>query len=274
MKQAEKARELRAMHKPGEPLVLVNAWDAVSARIVEELGFSAVATTSAGVAFSAGFADGEHIPREKMLEGVRSIAAAVDVPVSADLESGYGSSVEAAALTARGAVHAGAVGLNFEDASRERLPLIDRELQCRRIAAIVAAGDEMGVPLVVNARTDVFLAEAGDNDEWRLEEAIARANAFLQAGAACAFVPGVTDEKTIAALAERIEGPLNVLAGAATPPLSRLRKLGVARVSLGSATIGVALAAFRNFARGIHKDGTFERIADRISHSELNALFR
>lgn len=269
MTQAEKAQRLRELHHAGEPLVLVNVWDAVSARIIEELGFPAIATTSAGIAYTEGFADGELIPRERMLARVRCVAEAVDVPVTADLEAGYGSGIGDAIQTARGAIESGAVGLNFEDF---RDGLIDTAVQCERIAAIRRIDEELGVPLVINARTDIYLKGLGDDDEWRLQEAVTRANAYLAAGADCAFVPGVTDEATIAQLAKRIDGPLNILAGAGTPSTARLRELGVARVSVGASSIAYALAKFRSAARDAREQPAFF-VAERIPYAELNALF-
>ncbi len=270
--QREKAENFRALHQTPLPLVLVNAWDVVSARIVEDLGFSAVATTSAGVAWAEGFADGEHISRDHMLARVKRIAQAVQVPLTADLEGGYGYTVHDAEATARGAIEAGAVGLNFEDAHPEENSLIDIELQAARIAAIRDVAAKLNVPLVINARTDVYLADIGDNDAWRLQETIRRGNEYLRAGADVVFAPGVTDEPTIKTLAASIGGPINVLAGASTPSIARLRDLGVARVSVGSGAIGYALARFRDVAARLRDGGSFEFIGQRISHAELNAI--
>ncbi|HXN08276.1 MAG TPA: isocitrate lyase/phosphoenolpyruvate mutase family protein [Candidatus Acidoferrales bacterium] len=270
--QREKAEKFRALHQTARPLVLVNAWDVVSARIVEDLGFPAVATTSAGVAWAEGFADGEHISRDHMLARVKRIAKAVQVPLTADLEGGYGYTVRDAEATARGAIEAGAVGLNFEDAHPEENSLIDIELQAARIAAIRDVATKLNVPLVINARTDVYLADIGDDDAWRLQETIRRGNEYLRAGADVVFTPGVTDEPTIKTLVSSIGGPINVLAGASTPSTARLRDLGVARVSVGSGAIGYALARFRDVAARLRDGGSFEFIGQRIPHAELNAI--
>jgi 2-methylisocitrate lyase-like PEP mutase family enzyme len=269
----EKADVLRALHQRGEPLVLVNAWDAVSARIVEELGFPAIATTSAGIAWLEGFPDGERITRECMLEGVRRIARVIDVPLTADLESGYGRSVDDAIATAHGALEAGAVGLNFEDWDPHGGALFDLDVQMSRITAIRHVGNETGVPFVINARTDVFLNDVGKDDTWRLEEATRRGNRYLDAGADCVFVPGVADERTIALLANAIAGPINVLAGAHSPSVARLGELGVARVSVGSSAMAYVLAEFRAIAKSVKETGTFGFAAERITHAELNRLF-
>ena len=270
--QADRAQALRALHNISRPLILVNAWDAASARVIEELGFPAVATTSAGIAWAEGFADGERISRERMLARVEVIARAVNVPLTADLEGGYGSSMRDAIDTAKGAINAGAVGLNFEDTIDGGSELLDCERQAERIAAMRQAGTEMGVALVINARTDVYLAQIGDDDAWRFAEATRRADRYLRAGADCIFIPGVADEASISALVSAVRGPLNVLAGAATPPVRRLRELGVARVSVGSGAMGYVLAQFRDIALAMRDGGSFEFAAQRIPHAEMNAL--
>lgn len=273
LNQRERAQRLRELHRPGDPLLLVNAWDALSARILEELGFPAIATSSAGVAFVAGYPDGEKISRDEMLAGVERVTRAVRVPVTADLEAAYGASVEDARRTAEGAIAAGAVGLNFEDAN-ERGELVEEELQAERVAAMRDVGERAGVPLVINARTDLFLAGIGESDAWRTQEAIRRGNRYLDAGAACVFVPGVADETIIAQLCREIHGPINILAGASTPGVARLAQLGVARISVGSASIGYAYAKFRDMAGGVRASGSFGFAAERISHADLNALFQ
>jgi 2-methylisocitrate lyase-like PEP mutase family enzyme len=273
MTSQEKAERLLALHHAADPLIFINAWDVVSARIIESLGFPAIATTSAGIAWTEGFPDGERITREQMLSRLRRITRAVRVPVSADLEGAYGTSEEDAIATARGAIAAGAVGLNFEDATDGTEPLMDIEAQGRRITAMRNAAEESGVHLVINARTDTFLKQVGDSDEWRLSEAVRRGVRYLQAGADCIFVPGVSDVATITALVRNIHGPVNILAGAATPPVTRLQAIGVSRISAGSGAMGHALARFRAAARGVLATGMFDFAADRITNAELNALF-
>lgn len=270
--QREKAERLRELHRPGDPLLLVNIWDVISARIVEELGFPAVATTSAGIAWSEGYPDGERISRAEMMARVRRIANAVEVPVTADSEAAYGTTVEDAILTARDAIQAGAVGLNFEDMDTEREEALDVELQVERIRAMRHTSEELGVPLVINARTDAFLADLGDSDEWRLMQSIERGNRYFEAGADCVFVPGISDEQLIAVLVRELAGPMNVLAGSATPSVTRLAELGVARISVGGAAMGHVLAHFRDTARTIKETGRFDFANDRIPHAELNAL--
>lgn len=272
LKQHENAQAFRSLHRQGQPLVLFNVWDAVSARIIEELGYPALATGSAAVAWTQGLPDGEHISRDGMLAVVKRITRCVRVPVTADMEGAYGKTVADAAATARGVIEAGAAGLNFEDAG-EPGELLDLDLQCERIEAMAETGKRLGVPLVINARTDVFLRSTGADDEQDLQEAVRRGNRFLRAGADCVFVPGVSDETAIARLAHEIRGPLNVFATAKTPPVSRLAQLGVARVSVGPSGLAHALAHVRRAAQRLRDEGTFEFAADRISGDELDALF-
>ena len=254
-----------------EPLVLVNASDAATARIVVKAGYPAVATSSAGVAWLMGYADGENIPREEMLWMVRRIAERVDVPVTADMEAGYGVEPEAVADTVRATVEAGAVGLNIEDGTiRSADPLLDFDLAVARIAAGRRAADEIGVPAVVNARCDVFLR--GGKGAEALEEAIRRCNAFREAGADCLFVPFARDAETIGALVEGIDGPVNILASAVSPPLPELKRLGVARVSIGG-LLSLAFATLARRAAGeLAESGTYGFAEGVILHPEMNAL--
>ncbi len=268
-----KAETLRALHAGGRILVLVNAWDVASARVVEAAGAPAVATSSAGIANALGYADGQQIPREVMIEAIGRIARAVDVPLSADAEAGYGPTPEDAAETAHQILAAGAVGMNFEDGTGSPAsPLLSIELQAARISAIRETAASAGVPLVLNARTDVYLAAVGPV-ETRFEETVLRANAYREAGADCLFVPGVTDAKTIAALVEAIHGPLNILAGEGAPPVAELERLGVARVSAGSSFMRACYTRAREVARDVFTTGSWDSLLDdAISYREMNAL--
>ena len=235
-----KADALRALHRTGSPLVLVNVWDAATARIVERAGAAAIATTSAGIAFASGLPDGQVISRDRMLEAVAAISSSVSLPVTADVEAGYGDSPEDVRRTVDGVLDAGAVGMNLEDGTgRRESPLFDIGPQATKIRAAVSRGRERGVALVVNARTDVYLAHVGP-ESVRLEEAVRRGAAYRDAGADCVFVPGVTDPATIAALVKRLACPLNVLAAPGSPSIPELARLGVARVSLGSGPMRAA----------------------------------
>src|SRR3984957_6394189 len=219
-----KPEKLRALHQGPEILVLPNAWDCASARIFEELAFPAIATTSAGVAFSLGYADGQNIPAKEMLAAVARIARCVDVPVTADLEGGYDDIAE----TASALLESGAVGLNLEDIlghGPESLASIDQQVS--RIAAVRKTG------VVVNARTDLYLMQIGDA-ATRFDRACERLRAYRDAGADCLFIPGITSEDLIARFVEALQFPINILAVAGTPPVARLKELGVASISVWS----------------------------------------
>ena len=269
--QAGKATKLRDLHHGPEMLVLPNAWDCASARVFEDAGFPAIATTSAGVAFSLGYADGQHIRPEEMLIVVRRIAACVDVPVTADLEAGY----DDPAITTAAVIEAGAVGLNIEDVDGASSgELIEVQTQVRKIQTIRRVGDEMGVPLVINARTDVYLAGIGE-PAGRFNLAVERLRAYIDAGADCLFVPGISDESLIRDFVEALRFPLNILIGPGMPPLRRLRELGVARVSTGSSVARATIGLTRRIAREIKETGALDSLLEgAISYADANALFQ
>ena len=269
-----RAETLRALHVPGRPLLLLNAWDAASAVIIARSGAPAIATSSAAAANALGRADGQRITRETMLEAVRPIAASVDLPVTADMEAGYGDTPDDAAATARGVLAVGAVGLNLEDTSDGGgEPLLPIERYVAKVAAIRAVADAAGVPLVLNARTDVFLGSVGD-PATRLERALERGDAYLEAGADCVFVPGVTDPTVIAALAEGLEGRLSVLAVPGSPSVAELATLGVARISVGSGPYRATLALARRMADEAYGTGSLEAMtAGQVQFADAQALF-
>lgn len=264
----DRALAFRALHVPGRPLVLPNAWDAASARIVEDAGASAVATTSAGLAWALGVADGDRLDRERALEAVARITASVAVPVSADIESGFAKDPAGVADTVRAVLAAGAVGVNIEDAlyggEGVLRPVAE---QAERIAAAREAADAEGVPLFVNARIDTFLRGAGGVDAT-----LERAAAFRAAGADGIFVPGAVEPGTVKELADGIEAPLNVLVGPGAPPVAELAALGVARVSAGSSIAAAAYAVVRRAARELLDTGTYGAQTGGLGYGELNSL--
>jgi 2-methylisocitrate lyase-like PEP mutase family enzyme len=270
---AAKADAFRSMHQAPPILVLPNAWDVVSARLFVKAGAKAIATTSAGIAVSLGYPDGEKIPRALMLEAIARIARAVDVPVTADIEAGYATTAAALAETIRGVIEAGAVGCNLEDATgRGPKMLFEIDDQIARIRAARDAGDRAGVPVVINARTDVYLASVGE-PENRFAEAVRRANAYREAGADCLFVPGVVDSPTLTKLVREIKGPMNVLAGPGLPNVAELQGLGVARLSVGSGIMRATLALARDAARELLQHGTYSSFLDHsVPHGEVNEL--
>jgi 2-methylisocitrate lyase-like PEP mutase family enzyme len=238
---AEQARRLRELHRPGDPVVLPNAWDPPSARRLAATGAAALATTSVGVAEVLGYEDGEVTPGEEMLAAVGRIAAAVEVPVTADLEAGYGLSPDE--LVA-GLLEAGAVGLNQEDTDHTTGRLADPDTHAERLAAIKEAGRRAGVDVVLNARVDSFLRAAPDADpEAVVDDAVARGRRYAEAGADCVYPIAARGRAAIRRLVEEIGTPVNIVAVPGGLGRSALAELGVARVSFGGGLAEVALEA-------------------------------
>lgn len=233
-KQIEQAKTFKSLHIKGNPIVLFNIWDAGSAKAVAAAGAVAIATGSAPVAMANGYADGEKIPLQMALDNISRIAEAVELPLSMDLEGGYGGEPAAVAETVTRALAASAVGINFEDQVVGGEGLHGVEIQSGRLAAAREASDKSGVPCFINARTDIFLkAKPDTHNEAMLNEAIERAKAFEQAGADGFFAPGLADETMIGKLCEAVNLPVNIIALPHVPPKARLIELGVARISYG-----------------------------------------
>jgi len=271
--QARKAELLRKLHHGPRILVFANAWDVISARIVEELGFPAVATTSAGVAAVLGYPDGQRTPRREMLEFVARIAHSVSVPVTADMEAGYCTTPEEMAEMAREVVAAGIVGLNLEDVTGDdESSQVETSLQMEKIAAVRETSAAAGVSLVINARTDVYLMPIGPA-ETQFERTVVRLRAYRKAGADCVFAPGIRDAETIGKLVRAVDAPLNILLQPGGPSVAELEKLGVARASIGSGTMRVALGTARKVCKTLleHRDHT-EFYAEAMPYDEVNRL--
>jgi 2-methylisocitrate lyase-like PEP mutase family enzyme len=272
--QRHKAEAFRQMHGRSRILVLVNVWDAMSARAVEEAGARAIATSSATLAHSIGYADGESAPRGDFVAAIARIARAVDAPLTADIESGFGRTPAEVAETVRMVIEAGAVGINLEDGVQERRGELYEVAQAlERLDAAREAAAKAGVPIVINARTDVFLLGVGPKEE-RLGHAVRRANIYREAGADCLFVPGVRDAQTIGALAKQINGPINILVGPTSPTTGELERLGVARVSVGSWPGLAALTLARKIAQELLDAGTYTFATDAITYPEANAMMK
>jgi len=270
--QKSKANAFRAMHRGGKILRLPNAWDVASARVFEDAGFGAIATTSAGVAFSLGYPDGQKITREEMLARVGRIARAMRVPVTADVESGYGNRPEDAGRTAREVIESGAVGMNLEDVREDQaLPLAELSLQVEKIRAVKEAALKTGVLLVLNARTDVYLKEVGAT-ESRYDETIRRLVAYRDAGADCVFVPGLRDTETIGRVVRDVQCPVNILGGPGTPAIPELEKLGVARVTVGSSAMRATLGLVRRIAKELKSSGTYATLEGGIAYGDVNRM--
>lgn len=273
--QRRKAEAFRALHAGPEVLVLGSVWDVASAVIFERAGFRALGTSSAGIAYARGYPDGEVIARGEMLESVAEIAARVSIPVSADMETGYGRTPEDVAESCRLVLEAGAIGVNIEDTTGDpERPLVDLALQCEKIRAVRRMADDFGVPLVINARTDGFWLKLWD-DATRLTESIARCNAYRESGADCLFVPGAVDAQTVGVLARGIRGPLNILASPGCPSVAALAALGVRRVSEGSGPARAALRLAQGIAEELLREGTYRGYHDAaIPYAEANAIFQ
>ncbi len=271
--QAEKAEQFRKLHHGPQMLVLANAWDVVSARILEECGHPAIATSSAAVAFSRGYPDGQRIPRDEMLDVVARIARAVRVPVTADLEAGYGTTVKDMAETVKAAIDAGAIGMNLEDVTGDdESSLVHTALQAEKIRAIHATAKSLGVPFVLNARTDIYLMPIGE-EATRLERTVERLRAYRDAGADCLFAPGVQERETIAKLVKAVAAPLNILMTPQCPSLAELEKMGVARVSAGSAVMRAALRVVRRIGKEMLESRSCETLfAGAIPYADLNGM--
>ena len=270
--QHAKAATLRSLHEDGI-FVLPNAWDAGSAAMIAAAGATVIATTSAGVSWSLGRPDGQNLSREEAVDAVARIAATVGLPVTADVEGGYGSAPEAVAATVTAVIGAGAVGINLEDSGAPGGGLFDAAAQAGRIRAARAAAAAAGLPeLVINARTDVFLFAIGE-PERRLDDVLARASAYAEAGADSLFVPGLLDLGTLAELTRKVSLPVNVMAGPGAPDVAALRAAGVRRVSLGQAVTQAAYTLARKAAAEALSSGTYDAIAGADSFGDINGAF-
>ena len=269
----ERAEAFRALHHQARALVLPNAWDVPSARVFEDAGFPAVATSSAGVMVSHGYRDGETMPRRELVAAVRRIAERLSIPLSADVVAGFGRTPRDVATTVREVLRAGAVGVNIEDlvpSSEGELYPVD--VQVRRLASVRAAGEALGIPLVINARTDAFRHAPGDGDE-RLRAAIERALAYRDAGADCVYPMGLTEARSIATFVDTLRCPVNVMVRRGLPPLAELERLGVKRVSFGPSASYATMGLLKRIGREVLDHGTFGSLVEgAISFEELNQL--
>jgi 2-methylisocitrate lyase-like PEP mutase family enzyme len=274
-KQKQKADDFLALHHAPTILILPNAWDVASGKIFELEGFKAIGTTSAGISATLGYADGQHMSLAENMEVVRRIVNNTTLPVSADIESGYATSIEGVVKAAQAALNIGAVGLNLEDGTGDpTTPLFDKTLQQDKIRAIREMAIAQGIHLVINARTDVIMIQ--DDSPENLREAIERGNAYREAGADCIFVPDVgnLDKKTIPILVKEIDAPINIIAGATTPSISELQEMGVSRVSVGPRPMRAVLSLLRKIAKELMTTGTYKLMTESsITYSEVNQWF-
>jgi len=249
---AEKAELLRSLHQRDDLLVVPNAWDVGSARVIEAAGFPTVASSSAAFAYSIGLPDGEAAPWEEVIRGLAQLAAGVDVPVSADLEGGYVSSTGSIENTVKGLADAGVAGAGLEDSTfgDDLSGVVEAEAHAELIARARAAADALGYPLWINGRTEIYIRGVGDA-EGRLEEAVRRLSLYVEAGADGVFCPAITDPAEIEQLASRVDAPLNVIWLPGMPGLDELERLGARRVTIGSQTYLAALAGVERIAAGL-----------------------
>ena len=269
---ARRAQHFHALHHTDRPLVLPNAWDVITARLFEDSGFPAIGTTSFGIARAHGFRDGENAAMEVTLAMVARIASALDVPLTVDLEAGYADTPEEVAENGRRFIEAGAVGFNLEDGQADGdTPLADPGLQAEKIAALKSAGRSLGVPVFVNARTDVYWLRTATGPA-SLDAALARAERYVAAGADGIFLPGLTDLEAIAEAVDRIGVPINLLAGPNTPPLETLAELGVRRLSLGSGPVRATLGLLQRLATELLEHGRYTSLTGALPYDDANRL--
>jgi 2-methylisocitrate lyase-like PEP mutase family enzyme len=267
--QKKKAEILLSLHTRGNLLVLPNVWNPIGARILEKKGYPAVATASAAISASLGYQDGEKIKRATAIDLIGRIARSVDVPVTADIETGYGESLSELEETAQQVIDSGAVGVNIEDGLAWGGALRTIEDQCQRIATVRQYADRRGVHLVINARTDSFVSSSFTNKEEAAEEAVTRAKAFSEAGADCFYPIGPGDEATVRLLRDRIGSPLNILVLPTAAPLSIMRDIGVNRVSFGPFIFRSCTRKFADITNVLRTTGDYSCFSDMMSREEI-----
>jgi 2-methylisocitrate lyase-like PEP mutase family enzyme len=271
--QKRLADAFRRAHRGPPLLLLPNAWDAMSARQFEAAGFGAVATTSGGVAWALGFADGEKAPWSEVVAATERIVRAVRVPVTADIEGGYGETPDQVAKSVTEIVRAGVVGINLEDGTpRADMPVRPIEQAAERLRAARAAAEAAGIPLVINARVDLYIKNVGDVAA-RFDETVRRSKAYLTAGADCIYPFGLADMDTIARLVKAVDAPINVVARAGTPPVAELERIGVARVSIASGATLAVMSLIRRIAEELRASGRFDVLEHSMNRIDAQKLF-
>jgi 2-methylisocitrate lyase-like PEP mutase family enzyme len=271
--QRRLAERFRALHRTPPILLLPNAWDAMSARLFEAAGFSAVGTTSGGMAWALGYADGEQAPWDEVVAATRRIVAAVEVPISADIETGYGETPEKVAQSVIDIIRAGAVGINLEDStSRKDQPMRAVADAAARIRAARQAADAEGVPIVINARVDLYLKNAGE-EATRFDKAVERGKAYLAAGADCIFPFGLADLDLVARYTAALGAPVNIVGRAGMPGLKRLERAGVARVSTASGPALAVMSFIQQVAEKLSRTGEFDMLQSSLNRADVQQLF-
>jgi 2-methylisocitrate lyase-like PEP mutase family enzyme len=270
--QEEKAEDFRTLHNGKRILVLPNAWDVPSARVFEDAGFPAVATSSAGLLVSLGYPDGEVIDKQEFVSAIGRIARVLSVPLSADIVAGFGETSKEVLATVKAILKAGAIGVNIEDFIHAAKKLYPVERQIENVKAIRKLAETIGIPLVINARTDALRFAEGD-EEARFKEAIRRAIAYRDAGADCVYPMGLIDAASISRFVKALDFPINVMVRKGLPPLSELQRLGVVRVSFGPTPSYATMGLLKRAAKEVLEKGTYENLVEgAITFDELNAL--
>src|SRR5947209_9562534 len=248
--QRDKAQDFRELHHRKNMLILPNAWDVPSARVFENEGFPAIATSSAGLLVSLGYPDGEVIGRDEFVSAVGRIAGVLSVPLSADIVAGFGKTTKDVLITVKAILKTGAVGINIEDFAHATKKLYPIEKQVRNVKAIRKIGETTGIPLVINARTDALRYAEGDEGA-RLKEAVRRATAYRDAGADCVYPMGLVDADSITNFVKALDFPITVMVRKSLPPISELQRLGIARVSFGPSPSYAAMGLLKRAAKGV-----------------------
>jgi 2-methylisocitrate lyase-like PEP mutase family enzyme len=270
--QKEKAQTFRELHHRRRILILPNAWDVPSARVFENEGFPAVATSSAGLMVSLGYPDGEVISRDEFVSAVERIARVVSVPLSVDIVAGFGVTTQEVLTTVRAILRVGAIGINIEDFVHATKTLYPMERQVESVKAIRKLGDTVGIPVVINARTDALRFGTGD-EEAKFEEAVRRAIAYRDAGADCVYPMGLTEADSIRRFVKQLDFPTNVMVRRGLPTIKELESLGVARLSFGPSASYAAMGLLKRAAREVQENGTYQNLVDgAIGFDELNSL--
>ena len=271
--QAGKAEIFRNLHRGPSLLLLPNAWDAISARICAAAGFPSIATTSGGVSWALGYADGEAAPWPEVVAATARIVRVVSVPVTADIEAGFGDTPESVGKSISEIIRAGVVGVNLEDGTPRGAAQIRTVADAReRIAAARAAARAAGVPIVINARTDLYLRNIGDPGT-RFDEAVERGKAYLAAGADCFYPITLRDPPTIARLVKALATPININVRAGSPSVAELEALGVARASTASALALMAASTIRQIAEELKASGRFDALNPAMTQADAQRLF-
>ena len=272
--QKVKAEQFKKLHHGSEILVLPNIWDQLGALLLESLGYPAVATASASVAWTNGYTDGEHVPFNEVLTRLKNIAGSVNLPVTADVESGYASTDIELEKNVAKLISTGIVGINFEDHDKKTDSLFSLEVQCGRIKVIRKVAEAMNVPLFINARTDVYLRGKGFNTpEEKLNETLRRGKAYVDAGADGLFPPAMKDKDELAKLVSALSCPVNVIAMPGIPDFRTLKQIGVRRVSLGPGFLKIAIKAMKQLALKLKNyEGLDEVINNEVSSDDLKKL--